>query len=146
MPNQTSDPATDRSDRIVVSYTVKPDSVVEVPNPPRVIQGALPRFPGVDLPIPFLLPLIMAVTQFFSSKMMTMPSRTRSSSDEPHDDRDDAGHDALLGITFPAGLVLYWLVSNLFEMVRLYFTMGPQSLSWAAGGGQAASVAPGAES
>ena len=32
------------------------------------------------------------------------------------------------GLNFPAGLVLYWFVSNLFEMVRLYFTMGPESL------------------
>jgi hypothetical protein len=28
------------------------------------------------------------------------------------------------GATFPAGLVLYWFVSNLYEMARLKLTMG----------------------
>jgi hypothetical protein len=41
------------------------------------------------------------------------------------------------GITFPAGLVLYWFVSNVFEMVRLYFTMGPQSLAGGSSDGAA---------
>jgi membrane protein insertase Oxa1/YidC/SpoIIIJ len=45
------------------------------------------------------------------------------------------------GVTFPAGLVLYWFVSNVFEMVRLYFTMGPQALG--AGSFSLSSLLPG---
>lgn len=81
------------------------------------------------LPLPGILPILMAATQFLSSKMMTMPSA----------DPQQAMMSRMMiimmpammlfwGVTFPAGLVLYWLISNIFEIVRLYFTMGPESL------------------
>ena len=47
------------------------------------------------------------------------------------------------GISFPAGLVLYWFVSNLYEMVRLYFTMGPDSLNMGGLGFSFGSLLPG---
>jgi YidC/Oxa1 family membrane protein insertase len=83
----------------------------------------------LGLTIPGILPILMAISQFFSSKMMTMPST------DPQQAMMNKMTTILMpammlfwGITFPAGLVLYWFVSNLFEMVRLYFTMGPDSL------------------
>jgi YidC/Oxa1 family membrane protein insertase len=79
--------------------------------------------------IPGILPIAMAVSQFFSSKMMTMPSA------DPQQAMMSRMTTLLMpammlfwGISFPAGLVLYWFVSNLYELVRLYFTMGPESL------------------
>jgi YidC/Oxa1 family membrane protein insertase len=82
-----------------------------------------------DFPLPGILPILMAITQFFSSKMMTMPSQ------DPQQQMMNRmmtimmpGMMLFWGVTFPAGLVLYWLISNIYEMVRLYFTMGPESL------------------
>jgi YidC/Oxa1 family membrane protein insertase len=97
-------------------------------NQPDVFQ--LP-IPGLEFPLPGILPIAMAITQFFSSKMMTMPSQ------DPQQAAMNRMTTILMpgmmlfwGVTFPAGLVLYWFVSNVFEMARLYFTMGPQSLSF----------------
>ena len=82
-----------------------------------------------EIPIPGILPILMAVTQYFSSKMMTMPSQ------DPQQQMMNRMTTVMMpammlfwGVTFPAGLVLYWFISNIYEMVRLYFTMGPQSL------------------
>ena len=81
------------------------------------------------LPLPGILPIMMAVSQFFSSKMMVLPTA------DPQQAMMNRMTTVLMpammlfwGVTFPAGLVLYWFVSNLYEMVRLYFTMGPESL------------------
>jgi YidC/Oxa1 family membrane protein insertase len=82
------------------------------------------------LPLPGILPILMAATQYISSKMMAMPSA----------DPQQAMMNRMMvimmpammlfwGVTFPAGLVLYWLISNIFEIGRLYFTLGPGSLS-----------------
>src|SRR5436190_2048145 len=82
------------------------------------------------LALPGVLPIAMAITQFFSSRMMTMPSA------DPQQQTMNRMTTVIMpgmmlfwGLTFPAGLVLYWFVSNLYEMVRLYFTMGPDSLN-----------------
>jgi YidC/Oxa1 family membrane protein insertase len=85
-----------------------------------------------SIALPGILPIAMAITQYFSSKMMAMPSQ------DPQQQTMNRMMTIMMpammlfwGITFPAGLVLYWFVSNVFEMVRLYFTMGPQSLQGA---------------
>jgi YidC/Oxa1 family membrane protein insertase len=82
-----------------------------------------------ELALPGILPIAMAITQFFSSRMMTMPSA------DPQQQTMNRMTTVIMpgmmlfwGLTFPAGLVLYWFVSNVYEMVRLYFTMGPDSL------------------
>lgn len=84
--------------------------------------------PGLSFGLPGILPIAMAVSQFFSSKMMAMPSQ------DPQQQMMNRTMTVMMpgmmlfwGITFPAGLVLYWFVSNLYEMVRLYFTMGRQA-------------------
>jgi YidC/Oxa1 family membrane protein insertase len=82
-----------------------------------------------EIPLPGLLPIMMAITQYFSSKMMTMP--TQDPQQQMMNRMTTVMMPAMMlfwGVTFPAGLVLYWFVSNVFEMVRLYFAMGPQSL------------------
>lgn len=83
-----------------------------------------------ELALPGILPIAMAITQYFSSKMMTMPSA------DPQQASINRMTTIIMpammlfwGITFPAGLVLYWFVSNVFEMVRLYFTMGASALN-----------------
>jgi YidC/Oxa1 family membrane protein insertase len=98
------------------------------------------HFPDVfhigELALPGILPIAMAITQYFSSKMMTMPT-----SDPQQQTMNRMmtiimpGMMLFWGITFPAGLVLYWFVSNVFEMVRLYFTMGSSSLQGSLGFG-----------
>lgn len=83
------------------------------------------HIPGLGFALPGILPVAMAISQFFSSKMMSMPSQ------DPQQQMMNRTMTVMMpammlfwGITFPAGLVLYWFVSNVYEMVRLYFTMG----------------------
>jgi YidC/Oxa1 family membrane protein insertase len=80
-------------------------------------------------PLPGILPIVMAISQFFSSKMMVLPTA------DPQQAMMNRMTTVIMpammlfwGVTFPAGLVLYWFISNVYEMVRLYFTMGPETL------------------
>ena len=93
--------------------------------------------PGLGFALPGILPIAMAVSQYFSSKMMAMPSQ------DPQQQMMNRMMTVMMpgmmlfwGITFPAGLVLYWFVSNIYEMGRLYFTMGPQAMGGGGGSGQ----------
>jgi YidC/Oxa1 family membrane protein insertase len=76
------------------------------------------------LGIPGLLLLLMTLTSFISQRMITMPT------DDPQQQvmmRTMAFMPFIYLIFFlqtPAGLVLYWLVSNLVTMVQQYFTTG----------------------
>jgi YidC/Oxa1 family membrane protein insertase len=112
-------------EQLRVSYTVKPDATITVPDPHPMTQGFLPHIPGLDIPIPFILPILMAISQYFSSKMMAMPST------DPQQQMMSQMTTVIMpammlfwGATFPAGLVLYWFVSNIYEMARLKLTMG----------------------
>ena len=98
------------------------------------------HLPGLPFALPGILPVAMAISQFFSSRMMSMP--TQDPQQAAMNRMTTVIFPAMMlfwGITFPAGLVLYWFVSNLYEMVRLYFTMGPQRAMAAAGGASAGS-------
>lgn len=81
-------------------------------------------FPIAGLPIPGLLLLLMTLTTFLTQRMTTMPTT-------------DPQQQAMMRmmtfmplmylfffLTVPAGLVLYWLVSNFFTMLQQYFTTG----------------------
>ncbi|HEX2186967.1 MAG TPA: YidC/Oxa1 family membrane protein insertase [Chloroflexota bacterium] len=76
------------------------------------------------LGIPGLLLLLMTITSYVSQRMVTMPT------DDPQQQvmmRTMAFMPFIYLIFFlqtPAGLVLYWLVSNLATMVQQYFTTG----------------------
>jgi YidC/Oxa1 family membrane protein insertase len=74
--------------------------------------------------IPGVLLIIMTITSFISQRMTTLPT-------------DDPQQQAMMRsmafmplmylfffLTTPAGLVLYWLVSNVFSMFQQYFTVG----------------------
>ncbi len=74
--------------------------------------------------IPGLLLLLMTITSFLSQRMVSMPT------EDPQQQammRSMAFMPLLYLFFFlstPAGLVLYWLVSNLFTMVQQYFVTG----------------------
>jgi YidC/Oxa1 family membrane protein insertase len=76
------------------------------------------------LSIPGLLLIIMTITSFVSQRMTTLPS------DDPQQQammRSMAFMPLMYLFFFlntPAGLVLYWLISNVFSMFQQYFTVG----------------------
>jgi len=107
-------------------------------------------------PLPGLMPILAGVTQWVQTRMMT-----------PHtDDPQQKMQNSIMqfmplmivwfGLSFPSGLALYWVASNLFSIVQQYFITGwgsllPQrapALAAADAGrsGQPASAAEGAES
>lgn len=80
--------------------------------------------PGVPFPIPGLLLILMTITSYLSMRMTTMPT------EDPQQQammRTMAFMPLMYLFFFsatPAGLVLYWLISNVFTMVQQYFTTG----------------------
>ena len=82
----------------------------------------LARLNGIS--IPGLLLIIMTITSFISQRMTTLPT------EDPQQQammRSMAFMPLMYLFFFlntPAGLVLYWLVSNVFQMVQQYFTVG----------------------
>jgi hypothetical protein len=80
--------------------------------------------PGLSFPIPGLLLIIMTITSFISQRMTTMPT------EDPQQQammRSMAFMPLMYLFFFvgtPAGLVLYWLVSNVFSTFQQYFTVG----------------------
>ncbi|MGI9145796.1 MAG: YidC/Oxa1 family membrane protein insertase [Chloroflexota bacterium] len=80
--------------------------------------------PGVSFPIPGLLLIIMTITSFVSQRMTTMPT------EDPQQQammRSMAFMPLMYLFFFvgtPAGLVLYWLTSNVFSAFQQYFTVG----------------------
>ena len=82
------------------------------------------HLPGLNFAIPGLLLLIMTVTSFISQRMATMPT------EDPQQQammRSMAFMPLMYLFFFlgtPAGLVLYWLTSNVFSMFQQYFTVG----------------------
>ena len=81
-------------------------------------------FPGLNFSIPGLLLIIMTITSFVSQRMTTMPT------EDPQQQammRSMAFMPLMYLFFFlntPAGLVLYWLTSNVFSAFQQYFTVG----------------------
>src|SRR5205814_7023098 len=79
---------------------------------------------GITFAIPGFLLLIMTLSSFLSQRMTTMPS------EDPQQQammRSMAFMPLMYLFFFlgtPAGLVLYWLTSNVFSMFQQYFTVG----------------------
>jgi YidC/Oxa1 family membrane protein insertase len=82
------------------------------------------HLPGISFGIPGLLLIIMTITSFLSQRMATMPT-------------EDPQQQAMMRsmafmplmylfffLSTPAGLVVYWLTSNVFSMFQQYFTVG----------------------
>jgi len=91
---------------------------------PSLGQPDVFHIPGVSFAIPGLLLLIMTLSSFLSQRMATMPT------EDPQQQammRSMAFMPLMYLFFFlgtPAGLVLYWLTSNVFSMFQQYFTVG----------------------
>ncbi|MCA1645270.1 MAG: YidC/Oxa1 family membrane protein insertase, partial [Chloroflexi bacterium] len=91
---------------------------------PSLGQPDTVPIPGLSFAIPGLLLIIMTITSFFSQRMTTMPT------EDPQQQammRSMAFMPLMYLFFFvqtPAGLVLYWLTSNVFSMFQQYFTVG----------------------
>lgn len=72
-------------------------------------------------PIMWILPVLAAVTTYYQSKMST-PTGT----DNPSQSTMTVVMPLMIGyfsFSFPAGVTLYWVLSNLFQIVQQYFLM-----------------------
>lgn len=91
---------------------------------PSLGQPDTVPIPGLSFKIPGLLLIIMTITSFLSQRMTTMPT-------------EDPQQQAMMRsmafmplmylfffVNTPAGLVVYWLTSNVFSMFQQYFTVG----------------------
>ncbi len=91
---------------------------------PSLGQPDTIHIPGIQFSIPGLLLIIMTITSFISQRMTTMPT------EDPQQQammRSMAFMPLMYLFFFlntPAGLVLYWLTSNVFSMFQQYFTVG----------------------
>ncbi len=90
------------------------------------------HLPGVPFPIPGLLVILSALTQFISSKLM-LPAAKKAQkraekTPESSDDMATAMQTQMLymfplmtlfiGVSFPSGLALYWLVFSVFSSLQ----------------------------
>jgi hypothetical protein len=91
---------------------------------PSLGQPDIVHIPGFNFSIPGLLLIVMTITSFISQRMTTMPT------EDPQQQammRSMAFMPLMYLFFFlntPAGLVLYWLTSNIFSMFQQYFTVG----------------------
>jgi YidC/Oxa1 family membrane protein insertase len=91
---------------------------------PSLGQPDIVHIPGVSFTIPGALLIIMTITSFLSQRMTTMPT------EDPQQQammRSMAFMPLMYLFFFlntPSGLVVYWLVSNVFSMFQQYFTVG----------------------
>jgi YidC/Oxa1 family membrane protein insertase len=91
---------------------------------PSLGQPDIVHIPGLNFSIPGLLLIVMTITSFISQRMTTMPT------EDPQQQammRSMAFMPLMYLFFFlntPAGLVLYWLTSNVFSMFQQYFTVG----------------------
>lgn len=94
--------------------------------------------PPLPIPLPGVFLIASAFVQFLSSKMM-MPalSNYQKQAQQTPQEMDNLAVSLqqsmlwtfpamtlVVGYTFPSGLVLYWFVFSLFQMVQQYFTSG----------------------
>lgn len=81
--------------------------------------------PGTELVLPNpILPVLTALTQLAIQRMMTMPTA------DPQQQQMNRAMQIMplmflfFSLNFPAGLVLYWVTSNVVSMVQQYFLTG----------------------
>jgi YidC/Oxa1 family membrane protein insertase len=100
----------------------QPDVITMVGS--RIVFG--PTEGGITLP--FLLPIFAAATQWVQQRMMTMPS------DDPQQRMQNSIMQFMplmmlwFGLTFSAGLALYWTTQNVVGIIQQYFATGWGSL------------------
>jgi len=69
-------------------------------------------------PISYILPILAAVTTYYQSKMVTPKNAEGSQSTM------NVVMPLMIGyfsFSFPAGVTLYWVLSNLFQIVQQFF-------------------------
>lgn len=88
----------------------------------------LAKVPDMTKPLDWILPILTVASQWIVQKMMTPPTQ---------DPQQQAMSSMMMfmpimfgffAFQVPAGLVLYWVASNLFSIVQQYFTTGWGSL------------------
>jgi YidC/Oxa1 family membrane protein insertase len=99
--------------------------------------------PGIPFPLPGLFLIIATLLQFFSAKMMApviseekkIAKKTESSTDDMQVAMQSSmtymfpAMTLLFGLRFPFGLVLYWLLFSLWQVIQQYQTSGWGGLS-----------------
>jgi YidC/Oxa1 family membrane protein insertase len=87
-------------------------------------QPDIIHIPGVPFPLPFILPILAALTQWVQQRMMTQPS------DDPQQQMQNQIFQFMplmmlyFGLNFQAGLALYWVTQNIIGIVQQYFSTG----------------------
>lgn len=82
----------------------------------------LPLFDG-PVPNP-VLPLLTAITQWIIQRMMTAPTQDPQMQQMNRTMQFMPFIFLFMSLNFPAGLVLYWVTSNVVSMVQQYFLTG----------------------
>lgn len=82
----------------------------------------------------YVLPVLTVATQWVVQKMMTMPTADPQQQQMNQVMQFMPLMFGFFALQVPAGLVLYWVVSNLFTMIQQYFVMGWGGLKPGAGG------------
>ena len=80
--------------------------------------------PSMSNPIDWVLPVITVISQFITQKMMTPPNPDPQQSSMNSMMMFMPLMFGVFCFQVPAGLVLYWVASNLFSLVQQYFTTG----------------------
>ncbi|HEX6548939.1 MAG TPA: YidC/Oxa1 family membrane protein insertase [Candidatus Dormibacteraeota bacterium] len=92
-----------------------------------------PLIPGLPIPVlPYLvIPLLAAATTFVQSRMMQQPLSPTASEQEQQQAQMTQSMQVLMplmiayfAIVTPAGLGLYWFISNCFAIIQQYFVTG----------------------
>jgi YidC/Oxa1 family membrane protein insertase len=99
------------------------------------------KLPQLPFPLPGILVILASITQFISSKMMLPQAKkaTKEAQKTPQESDDMAAAmqtqmlymfpamTLIIGISFPAGVALYWFVFSLFSMIQQYFINKPKA-------------------
>jgi YidC/Oxa1 family membrane protein insertase len=106
--------------------------------------SAHPLLPGLGLPIPSLvyliIPLLAAATTFVQSKMLQQPPNPFATEQEQQTQQMAQTMQVMMplmiayfAVITPAGLGLYWFVSNCVAIIQQYLVTGWGALRPAAG-------------
>lgn len=96
------------------------------------------HIPGISFPLPGVLVILAAIVQFVSAKIsMPFVAQEEQVAEKTKEQTDDMAMamqssmiytfplmTLLIGVSFPAGLALYWLVFSLFQGYQQYKSFG----------------------
>lgn len=121
---------------------VTPETVLDLSQrlyPWSLLKTAVPlenRFLWMDMAQPdptFIMALLVGASMWVQQRMMT----PTSASSDPQQQQINQTMlwmmpvmFAFFTLSFPSGLALYWVATNIFSIVLQYFYVGPASFSW----------------